>query len=107
MTNLERLGIKAKLFRGLADSTRLAILECFKEGEKSVTEIIKATGQNQSNVSNHLKCLLECGLLKNQRKGRNVYYALRNEDVTTLLEHTDKILHDIFQNIFYCVRYKE
>lgn len=107
MNDFERLRIKAKLFRGLADSTRLAILELIREGEKSVTEVVRATGQSQSNISNHLRCLLECGLLKNQRRGRNVFYTLGNEEVTTLLEQTDKTLHEIFQNIFYCVRYNE
>jgi DNA-binding transcriptional ArsR family regulator len=107
MTELEKSGIKAKLFRGLADSTRLTILECLKEKERSVTEIMTATGQRQSNVSNHLKCLLECGLVKNQRRGKNVFYTLGSKDVATLLEDSDRILHDIYQNIYYCVRYQE
>ena len=38
---VERLKFKAKFFRGFADPTRLAILECLREGEVQATEIAK------------------------------------------------------------------
>lgn len=53
----QALEIKAKLFRGLSDASRLAILESLREGPLSVTEIVKASGLTQSNASNHLGCL--------------------------------------------------
>ncbi|MGC2427049.1 MAG: metalloregulator ArsR/SmtB family transcription factor, partial [Nitrososphaeraceae archaeon] len=59
--HLQKLGLKAKLFRGLGDSTRLSILESLRKGEKATSQIVKETGQSQSNVSNHLACLLDCG----------------------------------------------
>lgn len=37
---LQRLLLKAKLFRGLGDSTRLSILELLRDGEKSNSEIV-------------------------------------------------------------------
>ncbi len=40
---LQRLSLKAKLFRGLGDSTRLSILELVRDGEKSASEIVKGT----------------------------------------------------------------
>ena len=76
MIKYEKLKIKAKFFRGFADSTRLSILECLRNGEKTVTEIAQETMQSQSNVSNHLCCLLECGLVKNKREGKNVRYSI-------------------------------
>ena len=53
---------RAKLFRGLADSSRLAILESLRSGALSVSEIVAVTGLSQPNASNHLRCLSECGL---------------------------------------------
>jgi DNA-binding transcriptional ArsR family regulator len=76
---LQRLTLKAKLFRGLGDSTRLSILELLHDGEKSASEIVRDTDHSQSNVSNHLSCLLECGLVKNRREGKNIIYSLRNK----------------------------
>ncbi len=54
----QKMNLKAKLFRGLGDSTRLSILECLRVDEKSNSQIVEETGQSQSNVSNHLSCLL-------------------------------------------------
>ena len=77
--SIQKLSLKAKLFRGLADTTRLSILEALRDGEKTTSEIVKETTHNQSNVSNHLACLLDCGLVKNRREGKNIYYKLNND----------------------------
>ena len=107
MLQNEKLKIKAKLFRGFANPTRLAILECLRDGEKTVTEIAQETMQSQSNISNHLSCLLECGLVKNQREGKNIHYSIRNSKVKALLENGDTILSEVYKEIFECTRYQE
>jgi len=53
----DQLELKAKLFRGFGDVTRLSILESISENEKTVTQISEELDQSQSNVSNHLSCL--------------------------------------------------
>jgi len=103
----EKLKLKAKFFRGFADPTRLAILECIRDGEKTVTEIAQQTEQSQSNVSNHLGCLLECGLLKNRRDGKNILYSIRNVKVKGLLENSDMVISEVYREIFECIRYEE
>ncbi len=102
---LQRLSLKAKLFRGLADTTRLSILDSLRNGEKTTSEIVKETNQNQSNISNHLACLLDCGLVANRREGKNIYYKLSNEQVIKLLEESDTLLSVIAYGIFQCVNY--
>ena len=76
---LQRLSLKAKLFRGLGASTRLSILECLREGEKSPSQIVEETSQSQSNISHHLSCLLDCGLVKNRREGKCVFDSSGNK----------------------------
>ena len=45
--------------------------------EKRLPQIVAETsGQSQSNISNHLSCLLDCGLVKNRRQGKNIFYRL-------------------------------
>ncbi len=107
MLENEKLRIKAKFFRGFADPTRLAILECLRNGEKTVSKLVHETGQSQSNISNHLSCLLECGLLKNRREGKNIHYSIRNTKVKNLLESSDIVLSDVYREIFECTRYEE
>ncbi len=101
------LRVKAKFYRGLADATRLAILESLLTGEKSVTEIVDATKQNQSNVSNHLKCLIDCGLVSNNRNGKYIHYRIRDAGVRRLLESGDRIVSKVYSDIARCVRYEE
>jgi DNA-binding transcriptional ArsR family regulator len=102
---LQKLGLKAKLFRGLGDTTRLSILESFREGEKTTSQIVIETGQSQSNISNHLSCLLDCGLVKNRRQGKNIFYSLGDKKVSKLLEESDAILSEIAHGIYACVNY--
>lgn len=104
---LRRLELKAKLFRGFGDATRLSILETLRDGEKSSSQIVKEVKQSQPNVSNHLACLLDCGLVKNRRQGKNIFYSLRNKKITSMLDETDSILSEIANGIYACVNYKE
>lgn len=105
---LQKLSLKAKLFRGLGDSTRLSILESLREGEKTTSQIVAETsGQSQSNISNHLSCLLDCGLVKNRRQGKNIFYRLGDKKVSKLLEESDAILFELARGIYACVNYNQ
>lgn len=104
---LQKLSLKAKLFRGLGDPTRLSILECLRKGEKTTSEIVQEIGQGQSNVSNHLSCLLDCGLVQNRRQGKNIFYSISSVKVAKLLAESDAILSDIARGIYECVNYNE
>jgi DNA-binding transcriptional ArsR family regulator len=97
--------LKAKLFRGFSDPSRLSILETLRAGPLAVTEIVEATELSQSNVSNHLGCLRDCGLVTREQQGRYVYYQLSDERVTGLLYLADKLLADVARGIYECTRY--
>lgn len=98
--------LKAKLFRGLADPTRLGILEVLGESPQCVGDIVVATGLSQSNVSNHLACLKDCGLVRSTRRGRNVFYEISDPRVVELLELAREVLADVAQGVFDCTRYE-
>ncbi len=66
---LQGLTLKAKLFRGFSDPSRLSILECLRSGAKTVSEVVTATGRGQSSVSTHLACLYESGLVSREQRG--------------------------------------
>ena len=68
----ESILLKAKLFNGLADPSRLSILEALRGGPLSVGEIVRQTGLSQPNVSNHLSCLHDCGLVARRQEGRDL-----------------------------------
>lgn len=101
----DALALRGKLFRGLADSSRLAILEALRAGTRSVGEIVEETGLNQPNVSNHLSCLRECGLVVSTQQGKYVRYQLSDPRVASLIGLADELLAEVAQGIYQCTRY--
>ena len=69
-------------------------IRIIREGEKTTSQIVAETsGQSQSNISNHLSCLLDCGLVKNRRQGKNIFYRLGDKKVSKLLEQHSNIFN--------------
>lgn len=101
------LDAKTKFFRGLADASRLSILETLRDGSRSVGEIVDATGLSQSNASNHLACLLDCGLVSREQRGRYAIYSLSDPRVEALLGTVDELLADVARGVVVCGRYDE
>lgn len=97
--------LKAKLFRGFADPSRLSILNALRDGPLTVNEIVEATGLSQSNVSNHLGCLRCCDLVVREQQGRYVYYQLGDERVAKFLDLADELLADVAKGVYECTRY--
>jgi len=103
--NAQAIHLQAKLFRGFSDPSRLSILDALRNGVLTVSEIVHATGLTQSNVSNHLGCLRDCGLVTAQQEGRFVYYALSDKRVGQLLRLANALLADVAKGVYECTRY--
>ncbi len=98
------LALKAKLFRGFGDASRLSILEALRDGPLTVSDIVARTGLSQSNASNHLACLRDCGLVTAQPAGRYVAYALSDPRVAELLALSEDVLADVARGVYECTR---
>ena len=103
--NPQTMQLQAKLFRGFSDPSRLSILAALGNGALTVGEIVHTTGLTQSNVSNHLGCLRDCGLVTAQQTGRFVYYALSDQRVGQLLRLANALLADVAKGVYDCTRY--
>ena len=104
---IQTFQLQAKLFRGFSDRSRLAILETLRHGARAVGDIAAATGLTQPNVSNHLKCLSECGLVIGEQKGRFTHYRLCDARIAQLLELADELLAGSAHRILNCTNYRE
>jgi DNA-binding transcriptional ArsR family regulator len=104
----ERLeqSVKAKLFRGFSDPSRLSILEALRNEPRSVGQIVQMTGLSQSNTSNHLACLRDCGLVSAEQQGRYVVYRLSDDRVHELLALAESLLADVARGVYECTRYE-
>lgn len=70
------------LFKALNDETRRRILELLKERDMNAGEIAEQFEISKPSISHHLDLLKRADLIKSERKGQFVQYALN----TTILE---------------------
>lgn len=82
----------AKFFRGLADPARLGLLLALRDAPRSAGELARSCDLSPSNASNHLQCLLECGLVEVEARGRQNLYRLVDAQVIALLDTSERIL---------------
>ena len=84
----------AELFKNFSDSTRIRILYCLIENERSVTEIADLLNMNQSAISHQLRILKNSKLIKNRREGKTIYYSLADDHVYNIIsqgiEHVEE-----------------
>ena len=100
------IAIKARFFRGFSDMSRLSIVEALRNGPLTVGTIVEKTGLSQSNVSNHLRCLLDCDLVVSTPHGRYTLYQLSDDRVADILRFAEELLHDVAHGVYECTRYE-
>jgi DNA-binding transcriptional ArsR family regulator len=65
-----------RLFHGLADPTRRAVLERLSSGPAAVSELAKPFRMSLPSFLQHLDMLESCGLVKSRKAGRVRTYKL-------------------------------
>lgn len=88
----------AAFLSGLASPHRLRILCQLSEGEKSVSQLIAATGMAQTSMSQHLNKLKDENIVSYRRDHRTLYYFITHPLVRQLM----MLMYD-----HYCKGYKE
>ena len=99
--------LAAKLFRGFADPTRLAILAELADGELRVTDLVGRLGGSQGNISGHLACLKDCGMVADRPQGRAVYYRIAVPEVVHVLHCAEALLARTGYQVDLCPNYRQ
>jgi DNA-binding transcriptional ArsR family regulator len=73
------MGTLARVGLALADPTRRRVLVHLIDGPGYPSEMAEDFGTSRANLSNHLTCLRECGLVTATAEGRRVRYELADE----------------------------
>lgn len=102
----ESLDDKAKLFRGLADPTRLTILQRLAHRPMSVREVARAINESVVGAGAHLACLEACGLIRRVEREGERRYAVR-ETVVQLIGAADAVFTAAGSDLRACSRYSE
>jgi DNA-binding transcriptional ArsR family regulator len=103
-TPAEGVELTARFFAGLADPTRLRIVEALLERPHTVGEIVARLDLRQARVSNALACLKWCGYVEARRAGRYVWYSVTDPRLHDLVAQARAIMADHAGHIASCTR---
>jgi len=85
--NPESLEKAAGMLKAIAHPVRITIVGCLEDGQKkTVTEIHKQLGIEQSTASHHLGILKDKGVLGSRREGKNTWYFIKHDNLKTILD---------------------
>lgn len=86
----DRLNVAAGMLKAIAHPMRIAIIDLLnKETRLSVKVIHETLNLEQAVASHHLGILRDKNVLNAEREGKNIFYSLRHERLTQILECID------------------
>ncbi len=86
--------LHAEFCKMFAHPIRLAILDCLRSGEKSVAELVRELGLNQSTVSQHLANFRKLGIVIIRKEGRQIYYRISDERILKAYDLIDQVIRE-------------
>ena len=81
----------------LTQPTRPKILECLRNGERCICDIIPAIDGEQSNISRHISLMQKNHLVTTQKDGVRVIVKVKNPEIFNILGRVSKILKGQFK----------
>ncbi|MCB9674920.1 MAG: helix-turn-helix transcriptional regulator [Alphaproteobacteria bacterium] len=82
----DRFRLGADLFRRLAHPGRLEVLDLLRRySPRSVSELQELTGLERTALSHQLRVLREGRLVRTEREGKHVLYALADDHVASIV----------------------
>lgn len=82
----DALELVARRFAVLSEPMRLRLIQALFDGERSVGELVAATGGTQGNISRHLQKLTQAHVLARRKEGLQVYYSIADPSIFRLCE---------------------
>jgi DNA-binding transcriptional ArsR family regulator len=83
---------RARITKALAHPTRLFLVDELSRGERCVCELTEMVGADTSTVSKHLAVLRSAGIVEDEKRGSQVFYALRTPCVLNFFKCVEGVL---------------
>jgi ArsR family transcriptional regulator len=77
-------------FNVFSNPTRLKIIDCLREKDRSVGDICKEIGEEQSKVSHNLNILQRCHFVNMRKDGKKRIYSLNKDTIKPLIDIAKK-----------------
>ena len=94
--------VRRDVFQAIADPTRRAILLLIAAHSMTPNAIAEEFRTSRQAVSKHIQILTECQLVKQEKKGREIYYhinANKMKEIDKWIEQFKKILETQFYQL--------
>jgi ArsR family transcriptional regulator len=101
-----RFEARAAVIKAMAHPTRLFIVDELSRGEQCVRELTDLIGVDISTVSRHLSILKGAGIVKDDKRGSQVYYNLRVPCVLNFFDCIESVLKSHAERYFDTVESK-
>jgi DNA-binding transcriptional ArsR family regulator len=85
LTIASRLDVMNRLGRAMADPSRSRILMSLLDKPSYPAALARDLDMTRSNVSNHLSCLRDCGIVVAEPEGRQTRYEIADPHLTKAL----------------------
>lgn len=76
----------ARIFKAMADPTRVRMLHVLAQGELPVCDLARLIELSESAVSHQLSLLYALRIVRRRKHGRHVFYALDDDHIRRLIE---------------------
>lgn len=83
---------RARVIKAMAHPSRLFILDRLARREHCVCELTGLIGADISTVSKHLAVLRNAGIVRDEKRGQQVWYALRTPCVLRFFDCVESVL---------------
>ena len=84
--------LHANICKTLANPRRLEIIDALREDELTATQIVRKIQISKANLSQHMKMLIEKGVVLSRRECLNVFYKLADERITKACDLMREVL---------------
>lgn len=94
--------MRRDIYQAIADPTRRAILTLIAINAMTPNAIAENFDSSRQAVSKHLRILTECELIKQEQRGREIYYTLeidKMKEIDQWLEQFRKIWQTRFEQL--------
>ena len=99
-----RFDARAKIIKAMAHPTRLFIIDELSRGERCVCELTEMVGADVSTVSKHLAVMKNAGIVRDEKRGSQVFYTLRVSCIINFFSCVESVMENSAKEQLKCIR---
>lgn len=84
----------SKMLKAMSEPKRLRIVDMLSCGELCACKILEEFNITQPTLSHDMRVLVEAGIVKDRREGKNIYYSLNRESLATMHQNLGRMFED-------------